>query len=145
MRAVAEFQNLQTRTQAEVKAAKEFAIQRFAKDLLDTVDNFERALGAVPQEKLQATGDDQNSNKDLISLYEGIKMIETVMLSTFKKHGIERFDPVGEVFNPQEHEATFMAAMPDKEHNTVFHVQSKGFKLNGRVLRAAKVGVVKNK
>jgi molecular chaperone GrpE len=63
-----------------------------------------------------------------------------------KKHGLERFDPSvgGEKFNPNEHEATFMTPMEGKEDNTVFHTQQKGFKLNGRILRAAKVGVVKN-
>ena len=67
-------------------------------------------------------------------------------MSTLKKHGVERFDPSveSEKFNPNEHEATFMTPMQDKEDNTVFHTQQKGFKLNGRILRAAKVGVVKN-
>jgi molecular chaperone GrpE len=72
-------------------------------------------------------------------------MTETILMQTLAKHGLSRLDPVGEKFNPNEHEATFMAPQPDKEDNTVFHVQQKGFKLNGRTLRAAKVGVVKNK
>jgi molecular chaperone GrpE len=71
-------------------------------------------------------------------------MTETILMQTLKKHGLERFSPEGEKFNPNEHEATFMSPQAGKEDNTVFHVQQKGFKLNGRVLRAAKVGVVKN-
>jgi molecular chaperone GrpE len=73
-------------------------------------------------------------------------MTETILMTTLKKHGLERFDPSveSEKFNPNEHEATFMTPMAGKEDNTVFHTQSKGFKLNGRILRAAKVGVVKN-
>jgi molecular chaperone GrpE len=132
-----------------MKQARDFAIQSFAKDLVDSVDNFDRALTVVPEEKLKAkeASEEQQSEhlKDLVNLYEGLKMTETILLQTLKKHGLERFDPDGEVFNPNEHEATFMTPMPDKEHNTVFHVQQKGFKLNGRVLRPAKVGVVKNK
>ncbi|KAK4115481.1 GrpE-domain-containing protein [Canariomyces notabilis] len=149
LRSVADFRNLQDRTQRDMKQARDFAIQSFAKDLVDSVDNFDRALTMVPEEKLKAkeASEEQQSEhlKDLVNLYEGLKMTETILLQTLKKHGLERFDPDGEVFNPNEHEATFMTPMPDKEHNTVFHVQQKGFKLNGRVLRPAKVGVVKNK
>ncbi|KAF9877678.1 GrpE protein [Colletotrichum karsti] len=143
LRTIADFRNLQDRTAREVKQARDFALQKFAKDLVDSVDNLDRALSMVPKEKLNApekTGDLQ----DLANLYEGLKMTDDILMTTLKKHGIERVDPEGEKFDPNEHDATFMAPQPDKENNTVFHVQQKGFKLNGRVLRAAKVGVVKN-
>lgn len=142
LRSVAEFRNLQERTKRDMQGARDFALQKFAKDLLDSVDNFDRALSTVPAEQLQAS----SPNKELISLYDGLKMTEGILMNTLKKHGLERFDPseASEKFNPNEHEATFMTPMPDKEDGTVFHTQSKGFKLNGRVLRAAKVGVVKN-
>ncbi|KAF4969379.1 hypothetical protein FZEAL_10239 [Fusarium zealandicum] len=144
LRTVADFRNLQERTQREVKTARDFAIQKFAKDLVDSVDNLDRALGMVPQEKLNAE-DRPEHLQDLANLYEGLKMTEDILMSTLKKHGLERMSPEGDKFNPNEQEATFMAPQPDKEDNTVFFVQQKGFKLNGRVLRAAKVGVVKNK
>ena len=144
MRSVADFRNLQDRTQREMKSARDFAIQKFAKDLVDSVDNLDRALTMVPEDKLKA--EDKNEyQQELINLYDGLKLTENILLSTLKKHGLERFDPNGEKFNPNEHEATFMTPVPDKEDNLVFHTQQKGFKLNGRVLRAAKVGVVKNK
>ncbi|KAG6006919.1 hypothetical protein E4U43_000374 [Claviceps pusilla] len=141
MRTVADFRNLQDRTQREVKTAREFAIQKFAKDLVESVDNLDRALAMVPAEKLATKTE---ASQDLINLYDGLKMTETILMQTLAKHGLERLSPEGEKFNPNEHEATFMAPQPDKENNLVFHVQQKGFKLNGRVLRAAKVGVVKN-
>jgi molecular chaperone GrpE len=144
MRTVADFRNLQERTTREVKSAKDFAIQKFAKDLVDSVDNLDRALGMVPQEKLNAK-DRPEHLQDLANLYEGLKMTEDILMNTLKKHGLERLSPEGEKFNPNEQEATFMTPQPDKEDGTVFFVQQKGFKLNGRVLRAAKVGVVKNK
>lgn len=128
-----------------MKAARDFAIQNFAKDLVESVDNFERALSTVPPERLKPSEQPDECTQDLINLYEGLKMTESILMQTLKKHGLERFDPQGEPFNPNEHEATFMTPMPDKEHNTVMHVQQKGFKLNGRILRPAKVGVVKNK
>jgi len=127
LRSVAEFRNLQERTKRDMQSAKDFAIQKFAKDLIDT-----------PTE--------QAENKHLQDLVSGLRMTESILMSTLKKHGLERFDPAveGEKFNPNEHEATFMTPMPDKEDGIVFHTQQKGFKLNGRILRAAKVGVVKN-
>ncbi|TPX13151.1 uncharacterized protein E0L32_006351 [Thyridium curvatum] len=143
LRSVADFRNLQDRTSREMKQARDFAIQKFAKDLVDSVDNLDRALAMVPEEKLNAE-EKTGHLQDLVSLYDGLKMTESILMQTLKKHGLERFDPEGEKFDPNEHEATFMTPMQDKENNTVFHVQQKGFKLNGRVLRAAKVGVVKN-
>jgi molecular chaperone GrpE len=130
LRSVAEYRNLQERTKREVQSAKDFALQKFAKDLVDSVDNLDRALAMVPEEKLNT----KEKNE------------QTILMQTLKKHGLERFDPSveGEKFNPNEHEATFMTPMEGKDDNTVFHTQQKGFKLNGRVLRAAKVGVVKN-
>ncbi|KAI1456142.1 GrpE-domain-containing protein [Annulohypoxylon moriforme] len=142
LRSVADFRNLQDRTQRDMKSARDFAIQKFAKDLVDSVDNLDLAL-TMGQEKIKST-EEEAKNEDLINFYEGVKMTETNMLQALKKHGLERFSPEGEKFNPNEHEATFMTPMPGKEDNTVFHVQQKGFKLNGRVLRAAKVGVVKS-
>ena len=68
-------------------------------------------------------------------------------MSTLKKHGLERFDPQdggGRKFDPRLDEATFMTKVEGREDGDVFHTQSKGFVLNGRVIRPAKVGVVKN-
>lgn len=152
-RSIAEYRNLQEQTKREVKMAKDFALERFSRDLIDSVDNLDRALGVVDPKTLESpeATDAASVRKDLKNLYEGLKMTERIMLSTLKKHGLERFDPAapeeGEgaiKFDPNRHEATFQAPQPDKEDGTVFYCQSKGFALNGRVLRAAKVGVVKN-
>jgi molecular chaperone GrpE len=131
---------LQERTKREIQAAKDFALQRFARDLVESVDNLDRALTTVPAEKLKS------GNNDLVTLHDGLKMTESILMTTLKKHGLERFDPSveGEKFNANVHEAVFQAPQADKEDGTVFHTQQKGFLLNGRVLRAAKVGVVKN-
>lgn len=129
---MAEYRNLQEQTKREVQAAKDFALQRFAKDLLESVDNIDRALGAVPQDKL-------STNQELKTLYDGLRMTETVLMGTLKKHGLERFDPAekGDKFDPNKHEATFQTPQPDKEDGTVFFTQSKGFTLNGRVVRVS--------
>lgn len=140
LRSVADYRNLQERTKREVQAAKDFALQRFARDLVESVDNLDRALTTVEPAKLTS------ENPDLVTLHDGLKMTDNILISTLKKHGLERFDPSveNEKFNPNVHEAVFQTPMPDKEDGVCFHTQQKGFLLNGRVLRAAKVGVVKN-
>lgn len=139
LRSVADYRNLQERTKREISAAKDFALQKFARDLVESVDNLDRALVNVEPAKL-------TDNQDLATLHDGLKMTDRILMSTLKKHGLERFDPSenAEKFNPNVHEAVFQTPMPDKEDGTCFHTQQKGFLLNGRVLRAAKVGVVKN-
>ncbi|KAE8355298.1 GrpE-domain-containing protein [Aspergillus coremiiformis] len=148
VRSVADFLNLQERTKRDMDNARNFAIQRFAVDLLESIDNFDRALLAVPDAKLTSNEPEHKDIKDLVS---GLKMTQNILMSTLQKHGLERFDPSelaedGKVqkFDPNLHEAIFMAKAEGKENGDIMHTQSKGFRLNGRVLRAAKVGVVKN-
>lgn len=142
LRSVADYRNLQERTKREISAAKDFALQRFARDLVESVDNLDRALSTVEPAKLAP----ENNNPDLKTLHDGLKMTDRILMDTLKKHGLERFDPSpgAEKFDPNVHEAVFMTKMEGKEDGTCFHTQQKGFLLNGRVLRAAKVGVVKN-
>lgn len=115
----------------DVRAAKDFAIQKFAKDLVDSVDNLDRALAAVPEEARA----DSARNKELVDLYNGLRMTEDILLSTLKKHGLEKVNPINEKFDPNLHDAIFQAPMADKEAGTVFHVQQTGFTLNGRTIR----------
>jgi len=173
LRSVADYRNLQERTRREIDSARQFAIQRFASDLLDSIDNLDRAMSSVPASALgetsSATGTastvsntssaDPNigaptespsttePNKDLQNLVSGLKMTEEILMNTLKKHGLERFDPMeggGRKFDPNTDEATFFTKVEGKEDGDVFYTQSKGFSLNGRVVRAAKVGIVKN-
>ena len=83
------------------------------------------------------------ANNEVKNLYEGVDMTRNVFEKTLAKHGIEKIDPMGEQFDPNMHEATFEIPQPDKEPGTVFHVQQPGYTLNARVLRPAKVGLVK--
>jgi len=121
--------------------ARNFAIQRFAKDLLESIDNLDRALLAVPKEQLEAA--ETEDNKSLLDLVAGIKMTQNILLSTLQKHGLERFDPGEKIdgkaqkFDPNLHEATFMAKAEGMEDGDVMYAQTKGFRLNGRVLRVS--------
>ncbi len=144
---MADYRNLQERTKREIESARQFALQRFATDLIDSIDNFDRALGSVPADALGEGEGEAAANKDLVNLFSGLKMTEEILMSTLKKHGLEKYDPMeggGRKFDPNTDEATFFTKVEGKQDGDVFFTQSKGYKLNGRVLRAAKVGVVKN-
>jgi len=74
-------------------------------------------------------------------------MTEQIMMQVLEKHGLKRFDPLegsGRKFDPNLDEATFFTKVEGKQDGDVFYTQSKGYTLNGRVIRASKVGVVKN-
>lgn len=141
VRSVADFLNLQERSKRDMENARSFAIQKFSVDLLESIDNFDRALLAVPADKVNAP--ESPENKDLLDLVAGLKMTQTILMSTLNKHGLERFDP-GELkdgkpqkFDPNVHEATFMAKNENMEDGDIMYTQSKGFILNGRVLRVS--------
>ena len=140
VRSVADFLNLQERTKRDMDSARNFAIQRFSMDLLESIDNFDRALLAVPADKLSAAATE--SNKDLLDLVDGLKMTQNILMNTLQKHGLQRFDPSApteegktQKFDPNLHEATFMAKAEGKEDGDIMYTQSKGFMLNGRVIR----------
>lgn len=135
-RAVADFRNLQETTKKEMQKARDFALQKFAKDLLESLDNFTLALNSVKEETLE-------TNEEVKNLFDGVSMTKNVFEKTLARHGIEKIHPMGEPFDPNQHEATFEIPQPDKEPGTIFHVQQPGYTLNKRVLRPAKVGLVK--
>ncbi|KAJ8654748.1 hypothetical protein O0I10_009639 [Lichtheimia ornata] len=150
IRCLADQENLRERTRKEIAAAHEFAIQKFAKDLLDTVDVLGMALSSVPTDlRSKETAVASEIAKDtakladqLSNLYTGVSMTEVELLKTLKRHGVEQDNPEGQAFDPNKHQALFQTAIPDKEAGTVFVVQKMGYTLKGRVLRPAQVGVV---
>ena len=78
------------------------------------MDNLDRALATVPAEKLSP------DNSDLVTLHDGLKMTDTILMNTLKRHGLERFDPSAEAekFDPNVHEAVFPTPQPDNEDGT---------------------------
>lgn len=138
VRSIADFRNLQETTKREIQKAKDFALQKFAKDLIESIDNFGHALSAVKEDSVKA-------NDEIKQLYDGVKLTRDVFEKTLSRHGLKKIDPLDEEFDPNKHEATFQAPNEEKEPGTVFYVQQPGYELNGRVLRAAKVGIVKAK
>ena len=124
---MANFANLQRTTGLEKSQAKEFAIQKFASDLVNDLDILQLALDAVRAERRspEAAPEAGTPPKDLIDLWTGVSMTLKTLESTLKRYGVTPFDPTGDKFDPNKHDALFQAEMPGKEAGTVFSCQKK--------------------
>lgn len=111
------------------------------------------ALKSVPPEALKSsspptppsTPEGKSSQAYLTELHTGVEMTHRLLLQTLFKYHVKPYDPTGEKFDPNKHEAMFQAPIPDKEPGTVFDCQKIGYTIKDRVLRAAKVGVVQDR
>lgn len=130
VRTLAELDNVRKRAARDLGTAQRYAVERFAQELLPVVDGFELA-------QANAAGADAKS------LLEGQAATLRLLLKAFEKAGIAELNPTGQPFNPEQHEA--MVAQPSAEQpaNTVLQTIQKGYVLNGRVLRPARVIVSK--
>ncbi|XP_016407007.1 grpE protein homolog 1, mitochondrial-like isoform X2 [Sinocyclocheilus rhinocerous] len=136
-RALADTENLRQRSQKMIDDAKLYGIQGFCKDLLEVADILEKATESVPKTEIST------ANPHLKNLYDGLVMTEVRIQKVFQKHGLVKLNPDGQKFDPYEHEAVFHAPMEGKEAGTIAVVTKVGYKLHGRTLRPALVGVVK--
>ncbi|KAH9857097.1 GrpE nucleotide exchange factor, partial [Lenzites betulinus] len=156
----ADYLNLQRNAAREKEHARDFAITKFAKDLLETVDVLSLALKSVPKELVAPPSESSDSPSSppsssdtpaektpetyLRELHEGVESTQRLLLNTLFKHHIKPYDPVGEKFDPNLHEALYQVPIPGKEPGTVFDCQKTGYTIKDRVLRAAQVGVVQD-
>ncbi|XP_030445743.1 grpE protein homolog 2, mitochondrial-like [Syzygium oleosum] len=143
LRTYAEMENVMDRTRREAENAKKYAIQSFAKSLLDVADNLGRASSVVMESfaKIDASKDTTGAVPLLKTLLEGVEMTQKQLLEVFKKSGIEKYDPVNEPFDPHRHNAVFQLQDDSKPPGTVAVVLKPGYMLYERVLRPAEVGV----
>lgn len=128
MRALAELDNVRKRAARDIEQAHKFAVDRFANDLIGVKDSLE--LGVTAAGTIEA-------------LRAGSAATLKLLGTAFEKNGLVEVDPQGEMFNPELHEA--MATQPSAEHvpNSVLQVVQKGYQLNGRLLRPARVIVAR--
>lgn len=126
VRTLAEFDNYRKRAARDLEHTQRYAVERFANELLPALDSFELALA-------------NSAKADVASLLEGQAATQRLLLKAFEKAGIAEINPTGQPFNPEHHEA--MVAQPSAEHapNTVLQTVQRGYLLNGRVLRPARV------
>jgi len=126
IRLAAEMENLRKRTMRDVEHAHKFGIERFANELLAVTDSLEMALAA---------GDGASAE----SLTEGTQATLKLLLAAMEKSGVEIVDPEGEPFDPHLHEAMTVQPSDTAEPGSVLQVIQKGYQLNGRLLRPARV------
>jgi len=130
LRAQAEIANMRNRFQKEREGLSKYRAQDLAKELLPAVDNLERALAIE-------VADEQGE-----SLKKGIEMVLESMLHGFKQSGVEEIASLGEIFDPNLHQAVQTVPIEgDQKPDEIVQVLQKGYKLHDRVLRAAMVVV----
>ncbi len=134
LRAEAEMQNMQRRTARDVENAHKFGIEKFLQNLLPVADSLEKAIESAEQ---ASSGDAENA------IAEGVRLCHKLLIDVMARENVEVIDPIGEPFDPNEHQAMSMVENPNMEPNSVFAVVQKGYKLNGRLVRAAMVMVTK--
>ena len=128
LRAAAELENVRKRAARDVENAHKFALERLAVELLAVRDSLEMGLAA---------GEDA----DVESLRQGKEATLKQLVTIMERFGVEELDPQGEPFDPGLHEAMTMQASADLEPGSVLTVIQKGYALNGRLLRPARVVV----
>jgi len=137
LRTIAEMDNLRKRTAREMTDARSYAVANFARDLLGVGDNLQRAIQAVPPEKRESGSD------DFKALIEGVELTERELLKALTNAGVNKFNPEGEKFDPNFHQAMFEMPDPNVPNNSVAQVVQEGYKIGERVLRPAMVGIAK--
>ncbi|VDC21908.1 heat shock protein GrpE [Pseudogemmobacter humi] len=132
MRALADAENSRKRAERDRREAEQYGSTRLARDLLPVYDNLNRALAAIPEESRLASA----------ALIEGVELTLRELTNVMQKHGMKPITPaVGEVFDPQAHEAMFEAPVPGTKAGQIIQVMTEGFMLHDRLLRPAQVGV----
>ena len=131
LRSAAEFENLKRRTTKDVENAHKFGTEKLINDLFPVIDSLEKAIEtALGVEGAEA-------------IAEGVELSLKLFMDTLGRNGVNTVDPLGEPFNPSLHEALAVVPNENAEPNSVMEVIQKGFTLNDRLVRAAKVVVVK--
>jgi molecular chaperone GrpE len=137
LRTLAEMENLRRRTEREIADARHYGISSFARDILAVADNMDRALQALDadlREKAEA---------GTKALLDGVELTERELLKVLEKHGVKRFEPLGERFDPNLHQAMYEVTDPSVPAGQVVQVVQAGYMIADRILRPALVAVAK--
>ena len=134
-RLMAEFQNFKKRSAKEKQDIHSYANEKIIKDLLDVLDNFERAISLMENGNPDVKSDENNA------MQEGISLILSQLLEVLTKAGLEEIEALGQEFDPKFHHAVLNEASDEFKSGEVSKVLQKGYKLNDRVIRPAMVVV----
>lgn len=139
LRALADAENVRRISRIDVNNAREFAISKFAKSLLDVSDNLKRAHESINIEELHP----EHTLAAIKTLHEGVVMTDQQLQKVFREFKIDPVGAVGDKFDPNVHDALFEYPDPAKEAGSIGQLMKTGYTLNSRVIRPAQVGVVK--
>ncbi len=131
LRAAADLENFRKRAKREKDELKKYGAKPLLEDLIQNIDNLERALEHA----------DSSNEQNII---EGVEMVLRQLHTNLEKHGIEQFDSEGEQFDPEQHEAIQQVETTDRESGTIVEEFQKGYFLHDRLLRPAMVSVADN-
>jgi len=130
LRAMAELDNVRKRAQRDVESAHRYALEKFAQELLPVKDSLDLAI-------------ENAALADVNSLIEGQSATQRLLGKALERAGISEINPVGEPFDANLHEAMVAQPSASAEPNSVLAVVQRGYSLNGRLLRAARVVVAR--
>ena len=137
LRVLAEMENLRRRTAREIADTRAYGISAFARDILAVADNMDRALQALDVELRE------KADAGIKALLDGVELTERELHKALEKHGVKKFEPVGEKFDPNLHQAMFEIPDPSLPAGTVAQVVQAGYMIGERMLRPALVGIAK--
>lgn len=130
LRLRAEMDNREKRLEREMAKTRKFALESLLRDLVQVLDSMDQALAAADPD-------------DAESLYEGMELTRKQAIQVLGSHGLEVLDPVGEAFDPSWHEAMTTQPSDEQAPDTILQVLQKGYRLNDRLIRPARVIVAK--
>ncbi|MGE3171152.1 MAG: nucleotide exchange factor GrpE [Planctomycetota bacterium] len=131
-RALADAANMRRRAQKEAEDSRRRIVEGFTQELLPVLDNFQLAL---------QSWDEQQDHQDPSALVQGVRMVQTLLMSALERHGLQPIAAEGQPFDPARHEAVAVEPRADVKANQVVRVLVPGYLLSDRVLRHAKVVV----
>jgi molecular chaperone GrpE len=136
LRIIAEMENFRRRAERDKADGMKYAASEFGRDVISIADNLRRAIEAVPKDAVE-------QNAGLKTLLEGVEVTERELFKVLERHSITRFDPLGEKFNPNFHEAMVKVDVPNVPADVIVQVLQAGYKIGERVLRPATVILAK--
>jgi molecular chaperone GrpE len=137
LRALAEVENIRRRSEKEKAEASQYAVTRFARDMLSIADNFARALAAVPQTVRDA------ADPQVRAVLDGVEATDRQLIQTLERYGVKVVDTSEGKFDPNLHQAIAEVAGNGKAPGSIVDVVQAGFMIGDRLLRPAMVTVAK--
>jgi len=131
---LAELENIKRRAQIDIEHAHKFSLEKCLNQLIPVIDSLDQALENINKDKNNAL-----TSPIISPLSQGIEMTLSMFINTLSKFGVVRIDPKDQLFNPELHEAMSMQPMDGVPSNTVTMVYQRGYQLNGRLVRPARV------